>query len=682
VSKLDGTDFTIYSTSNSDLVNNVSWGLEIKDADNVYFATVSGVSWLETAAAAPTAEFSGSPTSGSAPLDVDFTDSSTGDVTSWSWTFGDGGTSTAEDPSHQYSSADDYTVALTVTGPGGSDNESKTDYISVSDAGPYSQRVNCGGSSHQDAASRTWAADKTYAADSWGYVDGTGETTADAIAGTTEDELYQDQREQNFEYKFDLANGDYDVTLYFAEIEKTQSLHRKFDVTVEGSLELNDYDIYTAAGGHDVVTSETFTDVTVSDGTLNIVFDDVADRAMCAAIYVRDAGTVVAEFGASPTSGSYPLDVTFADYSAGDITSWSWTFGDGGTSTSQNPSHQYTSAGDYDVSLTVSDGTNSDDTTKTDYITASTPPAPVAAFSGTPTSGTTPLDVDFTDASTGSITSWSWTFGDGGTSTVEDPSHQYTTGGDYTVVLTVTGPGGSDNETKTDYITANQPASPDFEADRTSGSAPLLVSFTDKTTGCADTWKYDFQNNDFDDWSDSQTGNTTWTYDTPGTYSVKQTVRDCESSDYFYETKTNYITVTAGSEPNADFSGSPTSGDAALQVTFTNLTTGTFNEYVWNLGDGTTSTEYAPVHTYGTAGQYSVSLDVNGPQGSSAEQKYFYIEVTQPGAPTAAFTADDTQGTYPHTVNFTDLSTGSITSWEWDFGEGDSSTAEDPQYTY
>jgi len=77
------------------------------------------------------------------------------------------------------------------------------------------------------------------------------------------------------------------------------------------------------------------------------------------------------------------------------------------------------------------------------------PPAPVAEFSGSPTSGTEPLTVSFTDLSTGSITSWSWTFGDGGTVTTENPSHQYTSAGTYTVSLTVTGPGGSDGETKT-----------------------------------------------------------------------------------------------------------------------------------------------------------------------------------------------------------------------------------------
>jgi serine protease len=165
----------------------------------------------------------------------------------------------------------------------------------------------------------------------------------------------------------------------------------------------------------------------------------------------------VAAFSGTPTSGYAPLMVTFTDASTNSPTSWAWTFGDGGTSTLQNPSHTYTTAGIYTVVLTATNAYGSDSETKTNYITVTAPPTdpPVAAFSGTPTSGTIPLTVVFTDASTNNPTSWSWTFGDGGTSTLQNPSHTYTTAGTYTVVLTATNAYGSDSETKTDYITAS-----------------------------------------------------------------------------------------------------------------------------------------------------------------------------------------------------------------------------------
>ncbi len=174
-------------------------------------------------------------------------------------------------------------------------------------------------------------------------------------------------------------------------------------------------------------------------------------------ITVTDAPT--AAFSGSPTSGDYPLTVQFTDASTGNPTSWSWDFGDGGTSTAQNPSYTYEAAGTYTVSLTATNACGSTSETKTDYITVTTPPQdpPVADFSGTPTSGDYPLGVQFTDLSTNSPTSWAWDFGDGGTSTAQNPSHTYQAAGTYTVSLTATNAYGSDTETKTDYITVTEP---------------------------------------------------------------------------------------------------------------------------------------------------------------------------------------------------------------------------------
>jgi len=165
----------------------------------------------------------------------------------------------------------------------------------------------------------------------------------------------------------------------------------------------------------------------------------------------------VAAFAGTPTSGTYPLTVIFTDASTNTPTSWAWTFGDGGTSTAQNPSHTYTAAGTYTVALTATNAYGSNTLTKTAYITVTAPNTnpPVAAFSGTPTSGTIPLTVAFTDASTNTPTSWAWTFGDGGTSTAPNPSHIYTTAGTYTVALTATNAYGSNTLTKTSYITAS-----------------------------------------------------------------------------------------------------------------------------------------------------------------------------------------------------------------------------------
>ncbi len=162
-----------------------------------------------------------------------------------------------------------------------------------------------------------------------------------------------------------------------------------------------------------------------------------------------------ADFSGTPTSGCAPLTVTFTDLSSGEVTSWDWSFGDGGTSTDQNPVYIYNTAGNYTVSLTVSGPEGSDIETKTGYI--SVYDAPVANFVGSPTSGDAPLTVNFTDLSTGNPTGWDWVFGDGGTSTDQNPSYTYTTPGLYSVTLTATNTCGSDQLTRTDYINVTQP---------------------------------------------------------------------------------------------------------------------------------------------------------------------------------------------------------------------------------
>jgi PKD repeat protein len=167
----------------------------------------------------------------------------------------------------------------------------------------------------------------------------------------------------------------------------------------------------------------------------------------------------VANFTATPRSGTKPLVVQFSGLSTGSITSRLWNFGDGTTSTQKNPVHTYQNAGSYTVSLTVTGPGGSNTKTMEGYIQVAQQ-APVANFIATPRSGNSPLVVQFTDTSTGNISSWLWKFGDGTTSTEPNPIHTYTSNdtGDFTVSLQVTGPEGTDTETKTNYIHVNKPS--------------------------------------------------------------------------------------------------------------------------------------------------------------------------------------------------------------------------------
>jgi immune inhibitor A len=160
---------------------------------------------------------------------------------------------------------------------------------------------------------------------------------------------------------------------------------------------------------------------------------------------------VVADFSADVTVGMAPLSVQFTDASTGAISTWSWTFGDGGASSEPSPSHTYKKPGSYNVNLTVSGpgGASSKSATITVYKKG----APKAAFTATPKTGPAPLPVQFTNASTGWITDYYWEFGDGNTSTEPSPTHIYADAGKYKATLTATGPGGSKSKSTTIKVT-------------------------------------------------------------------------------------------------------------------------------------------------------------------------------------------------------------------------------------
>lgn len=185
----------------------------------------------------------------------------------------------------------------------------------------------------------------------------------------------------------------------------------------------------------------------------------------------QTAAPPVTSFTANITAGLAPLTVQFTDTSLGSPTSWLWSFGDGNTSTVQDPVHTYTVPGTYSVNLTATNEYGSSYELKTDYITVY---APVTAqFTADVTSGAAPLTVQFTDLSTGGPTSWLWDFGDGNTSTDQNPQHTYSSAGTYTVTLTASHTYSNDTETKTSYISvvvlqpfpgcSNDPTDPDAD---------------------------------------------------------------------------------------------------------------------------------------------------------------------------------------------------------------------------
>ena len=530
---------------------------------------------------APVADFSGTPTSGAVELDVQFTDESTGTPTSWDWDFGDETDhSTAQNPLHTYTVAGTYTVTLTATNAYGSDVKIKTNYITAL----YTPVASFYGTPTTGTGPLTvqFTDTSSHTPTSWLWDFGGGVTST----------------EQNPLVTYAGA-GSYSVTLTATN----------------------------ATGPSEPVTATDYIVVTTNP------------------VY----GVPTARASRTPASGAAPVTVQFTDLSTGSPTSWFWNFGDGGSSTNQNPSHQYTMAGSFDVSLQVSNGNGSDTVTYTEWVTVTKTGAPAASFSGTPLSGAATLSVTFTDASTNTPTSWLWNFGDGGTSTSQNPTHNYAYKGSYTVSLTATNASGSGMSTLRNYIVVTSGTGPTLSPVACfTPNTPVYVQAGDQTSGGTGTGYVTFD-------ASCSTGATPLTYEWqfPGSdglhfLGVNPTVFYTQVSvDDTHPTRGWPVTLTVtnanGSNtktinnlvisrlppiplvPIADFSGTPLSGAVPLTVVFTDASTVSPTSWLWSFGDGGTSTDQNPTHIYVTAGTYTVSLTATNAHGSNKMTKTNYI---------------------------------------------------------
>ena len=325
-----------------------------------------------------------------------------------------------------------------------------------------------------------------------------------------------------------------------------------YTVSIDASVTLENT-VLTAVPGYDAyqwldcstmmpvagATGYAFDPDTTGTYAVVITLQGCADTSVC--IFVQ---TPVADFTGSPTTGLPPLTVSFTDLSIDNVTTWEWDFGDGETSGQQHPDHEYAAPGQYSVRLKITGPGGSDSIVKQNYIGVLFSP-PTVDFTGTPTSGLSPLEVQFTDLTADSVTGWFWTFGDGGVSVLQHPLHTYEAAGAYTVALNVSGPGGNGEMEKVDYITVySSILQADFEGDPTSGQAPLAVSFTDLSEGDIEAWEWDFG-----DGATDSVQHPAHEYSYPGSFTVSLTIHGPAGSST--ETKADYILIPVGTQENA-----------------------------------------------------------------------------------------------------------------------------------
>lgn len=394
-----------------------------------------------------------------------------------------------------------------------------------------------------------------------------------------------------------------------------------------------------------------------------------------------DATSTIVNVYESPVIAFLPTSVCqnelaqFTDLSTsapGDpIISWFWNFDDGNTSISQNPTNTYLAIGNYDVSLLVSTAFCS----ASDTVQVTVEPVPTAAFNMTINSGCTPLDVTFSNTSTGAV-NYLWDFGDGTTSNLANPNHIFinpSANDTNYIVQLVAGTTFGCTDTTTMIVTVFAGALADFSHNGLPGCAPLAVDFTNLSSGATSyLW-------DFDD------GNTSTATDPSHTYvnlSLFIEVYDVEliaiSPNGCSDTTNQSITVY----PVADFTFTslPDSGCSPLSVMFPSVIGAV--SYAWDFGDGNTGTGPTPTHVYTNSTtnnvQYTVELIAISAFGCVDTS---YGSVLVHPNPTAQIQLPIAQGCPDFTAQIQNLSTGAV-NYYWDYGDGNTSTNASGTHSY
>lgn len=505
----------------------------------------------------PEALASANVTSGNVDLEVQFTGSASiddkNDIVSYLWDFGNGDTSNTADPVYTYTQGGTFTVTLTVTDGDG--------YMDVSDA----IEVVVNGSPVAVA-------------------------TADILTGIAPLEV---------NFTGDQSTDDEGITSFNWIFGDSGT-----------STESNPTRVFEIPGTYIV-------ELIVQD---EAGLEDTASLT----ITVNDNMPPVAVASANLTEGDAPLEVQFTGSQSTDdiaVVTYDWDFGDGSSSTEADPVHTFNIAGTYAVILTVTDGSGQEDTETIEITVNPAPGAPVANATSDIGEGNAPLEVSFnSDQSTddGTIVSFEWDFGDGGTSTEANPVYTFNTAGTFTVTLTVTDDQGlMDNDTLEIVVTSlNAPPTAVANSNVTTGPAPLQVNFTgDQSIDDDAVVSYRW---DLGDGTILNEANVTHAYNTPGVYLAVLRVTDAEGLE---DTDSITITVTeTGLAPFAIATSDVSEGVAPLEVTFTGdqstVSSGDI-QYAWDFGDGNTSTEANPVHTFTEVGEYSVVLTITDEDGTT-----------------------------------------------------------------
>lgn len=605
-----------------------------------------------------------------------FTNNSTGFAPlTYAWSFGDGGTSTATNPTYTYSSAGPVTVKLVVTNGSGC-KDSASSALTVLPKPTSSFTINtvaqCVNGNNFSFTNTSIGSIASY---NWSFGNGNTSNLANAT------QVYSTNGSFPVKLIATGTNGCKDSTTQNVTVHPKPFVSFTADNTsnCEGAnftLTNN-----TSIAGGSITYLWSFSDATSTTQFSPTKSFTTAGPATIKLVATSNNGckdsaslnvTVLAKPVSSFTINAVTQCVnnnnfSFTNTSTGSITSSAWHFGDGSTSSQNNPTKVYTASAVFPVKLVIT-GTNGCKDSVIQNVTVASKPNPSFSVNN-PTQCENSNSFIFTNTTSGSIASQTWRFGDGTTSSVANPTKNYTTNGTYTVKLIIVNASGC-----ADSISQNV----------TVGSKPMVAYTINTITQCVNNNNYIFTNTStgsiasqtwtYGNGNSSTTVNGATTYTSVGIFPVKLVVvgtNGCRDS------LSQNVTVSAKPTPNfiVNTNSQCITGNNFI---FTNNSTGSIASTTWYFGDGTTSTTNDPIKTYTTVGAFTVKLvvvNVNGCADSTTQ----VVNVLNKPVPNFTFASG---GCFVNNqVAFNNTSTGGL-NFAWDFGDGTTSNAQNPIKTF
>lgn len=617
----------------------------------------------------------------------------------WHWDFGDGIYSNMMNPVHTFPASGQYTITLTATDING--NQTSVSHIIEIQSTPIAffsiETPNCFGDETQFInLSSTETGYITHWI--WDYNDG---SPIDTI-------VFPDDPNVTHTY---AATGIYGVTL---TVRNSFGCENTFydEVTITNAPVAN---FYYSSSCQDMLVS--FQDASFPNGSGNIVgwnwdFGDpgsgifnnsnlenpqhifsepgtytvtlyVLNFNNCSDTITKQVNAGIAppvaftwESGCANTTTIFFADATVININA--VADWLWNFGDGGQSTLQNPQHAYVASGVYNVTLTITDTAGCINSV-TNLVTVNEGPVAYFSFSDPNCQQSEVVFTNLSSTESGYITSWEWNFGDGNASVINFPndpnvSHEYASSGSYNVTLTVTtSEGCAHSVTRMITVIPNPVANFTYN----SSCIEIPVTFNDQSQanggGQIINWVWDFGDPASGTGNTSVVQNPQHIYAQAGTYPVLLTIATSNSC-----TDTISRTVVINPAPIVEFSStSACTNDPVLFNSSSYVNMSTTTEWLWDFGDGSTSTTADPEHLYANTGTYNVTLTITDMSGCFASVSHSVIVVS---GPTPQFTYQ-APGCTGNSVQFNDMSNSNgsqIMSWIWNFGDGNSITINAP----